>query len=41
LAFLIGTEIRVRAEERLLAEHFKDSYEAYRARTSAFIPFIR
>jgi len=41
IAFVAGTEIRVRAEERLLAEHFKDSYAAYRARTSAFIPFLR
>jgi len=41
IAFLAGTEIRVRAEERLLAEHFGGSYTAYRARTSAFIPFLR
>jgi protein-S-isoprenylcysteine O-methyltransferase Ste14 len=41
IAFVAGTEIRVRAEERLLAEHFKDSYAAYRSRTSAFIPFLR
>jgi protein-S-isoprenylcysteine O-methyltransferase Ste14 len=41
IAFVAGTEIRVRAEERLLAERFKDSYAAYRSRTSAFIPFLR
>jgi len=41
IAFVAGTEIRVRAEERLLAEHFKDSYASYRSRTSAFIPFLR
>jgi protein-S-isoprenylcysteine O-methyltransferase Ste14 len=41
IAFIAGTEIRVRSEERLLAEHFKDSYAAYRSRTSAFIPFLR
>jgi protein-S-isoprenylcysteine O-methyltransferase Ste14 len=41
IAFLAGTEIRLRAEERLLAERFKDSYVAYRSRTKAFIPFIR
>jgi len=40
-AFLIGTEIRVRAEERLLAEHFGDAFTAYRSRVSAYIPFIR
>jgi protein-S-isoprenylcysteine O-methyltransferase Ste14 len=41
ITFLAGTEIRVHAEERLLAERFQDSYGAYRLRTSAFIPFIR
>jgi protein-S-isoprenylcysteine O-methyltransferase Ste14 len=40
-AFIAGTEIRVRAEERLLAERFGSSYTAYRSRTSAYIPFIR
>ncbi len=39
--FVIGTEIRVRAEERLLASHFGDSYRDYRARTHAWIPFLR
>jgi protein-S-isoprenylcysteine O-methyltransferase Ste14 len=41
ITFLAGTEIRLHAEERLLAERFQDSYGAYRSRTSAFIPFIR
>ena len=41
MAFVAGTEIRVRAEERLLAGHFGDSYSAYRSRTHAYIPFIR
>lgn len=40
-AFLAGTEIRVRSEEKLLAEHFKDAYSAYRSRTRAYIPLIR
>jgi protein-S-isoprenylcysteine O-methyltransferase Ste14 len=39
--FLAGTEIRVRAEERLLAEHFPAEYAAYRKRTYAYIPFLR
>lgn len=39
--FLAGTEIRIRAEERLLAEHFGESYAAYRAHTRAYIPFVR
>jgi protein-S-isoprenylcysteine O-methyltransferase Ste14 len=39
--FVIGTEMRVRSEERLLAERFKDSFAAYRARVPAYIPFVR
>jgi protein-S-isoprenylcysteine O-methyltransferase Ste14 len=41
LFFLAGTEIRVRAEDRLLAERFQASYADYRFRVGAFIPFIR
>jgi protein-S-isoprenylcysteine O-methyltransferase Ste14 len=40
IVFLIGTEIRTRAEDRLLAERFKDSFIAYQSRVSAYIPFI-
>jgi len=39
--FVIGTEIRVHAEERLLAEHFGGSFEQYRSRVRAYIPFVR
>ena len=39
--FLTGTEIRVRAEERLLASHFGDSYADYRRRVPAYVPFVR
>jgi protein-S-isoprenylcysteine O-methyltransferase Ste14 len=39
--FLIGTEVRIRAEERLLAGHFGASFTAYRARTRAYLPFLR
>jgi protein-S-isoprenylcysteine O-methyltransferase Ste14 len=39
--FLVGTEIRIRSEERLLAEHFQDSFVAYRARVRGYIPFVR
>ncbi|HVT95976.1 MAG TPA: isoprenylcysteine carboxylmethyltransferase family protein [Acidobacteriaceae bacterium] len=39
--FVIGTEIRVRSEERLLESHFGDRYRDYRARTDAWIPFLR
>jgi len=38
--FLAGAEVRVRAEERLLTQHFP-AYADYRARTSAYIPFLR
>lgn len=41
LFFLVGTEVRVRAEERLLTERFPAAYADYRARTSAYIPFLR
>ena len=39
--FVAGTEIRVHAEERLLAQRFPAEYAAYRQRTRAYIPFIR
>lgn len=38
---LAGTEIRIRAEDRLLAERFQDAFAAYRSRVRAYIPFIR
>jgi protein-S-isoprenylcysteine O-methyltransferase Ste14 len=41
ILFLAGTEIRVRAEDRLLAERFQESFTAYRARVRAYIPFVR
>jgi protein-S-isoprenylcysteine O-methyltransferase Ste14 len=39
--FLVGTEIRVRAEDRLLADRFRNSFTAYRSRVRAYIPFVR
>ena len=41
IVFLAGTEIRVRAEDRLLAERFQESFIAYRSRVPAYIPFLR
>lgn len=41
IAFLAGTEIRVRAEERLLTSHFGVAYVEYKKRTKAYIPFVR
>lgn len=40
IVFLAGTEIRVRAEDRLLAERFQDFFTAYRSRVRAYIPFV-
>ena len=39
--FLIGTEIRVRSEDRLLASRFGDQFADYRKRVPAYIPFVR
>jgi protein-S-isoprenylcysteine O-methyltransferase Ste14 len=38
---VIGTEIRVRAEDRLLAAHFGPQFEAYRKRVRAYLPGVR
>src|SRR5260370_42300871 len=39
--FLVGTEIRVRAEDRLLGDRFGESFADYRSRGRAYIPFLR
>jgi protein-S-isoprenylcysteine O-methyltransferase Ste14 len=39
--FVIGTEIRVRAEEKLLAARFGEEFERYKAKTPAYFPFLR
>ncbi|MCL5742542.1 MAG: isoprenylcysteine carboxylmethyltransferase family protein [Acidobacteria bacterium] len=41
LIFLMGTEIRVRVEDALLARRFGAEFDAYRKRTAAYIPFVR
>ncbi|MGA7857690.1 MAG: isoprenylcysteine carboxylmethyltransferase family protein [Terracidiphilus sp.] len=38
---LIGIEIRVRTEDRLLEEYFQEEFLEYRDRVRAYIPFIR
>ena len=38
--FLIGTEVRVRTEEKLLASHFGGEFQAYRRNVCAYIPFV-
>jgi protein-S-isoprenylcysteine O-methyltransferase Ste14 len=39
--FLVGTEIRVRIEDRLLAARFGEQFEQYRRSTSAYLPPLR
>ena len=41
VVFLIGTGIRVRAEDRLLAARFGAQFKDYRRRVGAFIPFLK
>jgi protein-S-isoprenylcysteine O-methyltransferase Ste14 len=41
LLYVAGTEIRVRAEEALLAERFGAAFEAYKRRVPAYLPFPR
>ena len=38
--FVIGTEIRVRTEERLLAARFGEEFQSYKQHVSAYIPFL-
>jgi protein-S-isoprenylcysteine O-methyltransferase Ste14 len=40
LLFIAGTEIRVRTEEKLLASHFGEEFNAYRKSVPAYIPFL-
>ena len=39
--FLVGTEIRVHIEDRLLREQFGETFERYRDATCAYLPPIR
>lgn len=39
--FVIGTEIRVRAEDGLLAAHFGEEFARYKQSARAYLPFIR
>lgn len=39
--FVAGTEIRVRAEDRLLESRFPASFRVYRAKVWAYVPFVR
>ncbi len=39
--FIAGTEIRMRAEDRLLASRFGEAFQAWRRKTPAYLPLIR
>lgn len=39
--YIIGTEIRVRAEDGLLAARFGETHAQYKVATKAYIPFVR
>jgi protein-S-isoprenylcysteine O-methyltransferase Ste14 len=38
--FVIGTQIRVRTEEKLLAAHFGEEFQNYKKSVPAYIPFL-
>ena len=38
--FVIGTEIRVRTEETLLAARFGEEFQQYKKSVPAYIPFL-
>ncbi len=38
--FIIGTEIRVRAEEKLLASRFGEEFQTYKKNVAAYIPYL-
>ncbi len=40
LLFIVGTEIRVRTEEKLLATRFAEEFDRYKQDVSAYIPFL-
>jgi protein-S-isoprenylcysteine O-methyltransferase Ste14 len=39
--YLLGTEIRVRSEERLLASRFGEQFREYQRTVPAYIPFLK
>jgi len=38
---IVGTEIRIRSEERLLRSRFGEEFDAWASRVWAYVPFIR
>lgn len=41
LVFIVGTEIRVRVEDKLLVVRFGEQFQNYARTTSAYVPFVR
>jgi protein-S-isoprenylcysteine O-methyltransferase Ste14 len=39
--YILGTEIRVRSEDELLAQHFGERFEQYRSNVKAYLPGLR
>jgi protein-S-isoprenylcysteine O-methyltransferase Ste14 len=39
--YILGVEIRIHGEERLLAKHFGAEFFQYRAKVRVYIPFVR
>jgi len=39
--YIVGTEVRIRAEEGLLRARFGDAFEEYRRKVPAYLPFLR
>jgi protein-S-isoprenylcysteine O-methyltransferase Ste14 len=39
--FVVGTEIRVRVEDRLLRSRFGERFDSYSRQVSAYIPYVR
>ena len=41
MLLVVGTEIRIRSEDKLLASRFGDQFREYERTVSAYIPFLR
>lgn len=40
LLFVVGTEVRVRIEEGLLASYFGEEFQSYKRKVPAYLPFL-
>jgi protein-S-isoprenylcysteine O-methyltransferase Ste14 len=41
IVFVVGTEIRIRIEDQLLASRFAERFREYQRSVPAYIPFLR